>query len=135
LVIGDDDEADFWDKLEFDWQVYFLTSYGLLQSLEQLHSTRYLEPHVKIRKSAENLHLILTDYKFNRPDIFHSNLRVTPESFDALLSAISDHDVFHSNCTSEQAPVKIQLAVALYRFSHFGNAAGLFKVGFWAGVG
>jgi hypothetical protein len=104
-------------------------------SLWSTYTLQDLEPRVEIQKFAENLHLILTDYKFSRPDIFHSNLCVTPEAFDALLSAISDHDVFHNNSTSEQAPVEIQAAVTLYQFGHFGNATGLFKVGLWAGIG
>ena len=32
-------------------------------------------------------------------------------------------------------PVDIQLAITLYRFGHYGNAAGTNEVGLWAGVG
>ena len=32
-------------------------------------------------------------------------------------------------------PVKQQLAIALYRFGHYGNAASTMKVALWAGVG
>lgn len=32
-------------------------------------------------------------------------------------------------------PVEAQLAIALYRFGHYGNAASTMKVALWAGVG
>ena len=32
-------------------------------------------------------------------------------------------------------PVEQQLAIALYRFGHYGNAASTMKVALWAGVG
>jgi hypothetical protein len=34
-----------------------------------------------------------------------------------------------------QMPIEEQLAIALYRFGHYGNAASTVKVALWAGVG
>ena len=108
---------------------------ALLGALHQIHSQRYLEPRVDIPKSSQNLTLILTEYKTSRPDIFRRCLRLTSSAFDTLLSAIQDHPVFTNDSRNEQAPVKIQLAVALYRFGHFGNGSSLLEVGLWAGIG
>jgi hypothetical protein len=32
-------------------------------------------------------------------------------------------------------PVEQQLAIALYHYGHYGNAANMMKVALWAGVG
>ena len=60
---------------------------------------------------------------------------MTPECFDALLAAIQGHPIFHNNSHVEQLSVDVQLAIALYRFGHYGNAASVCKVAIWAGVG
>ncbi|KAF8590622.1 hypothetical protein K439DRAFT_1329778, partial [Ramaria rubella] len=63
-----------------------------------------------------------------------SLLRILPSTFDALLSKIEHHPVFQNNSDNQQIPVISQLAVVLYRFGHFGNAASMQKVGPWAGL-
>ena len=60
---------------------------------------------------------------------------VTPACFDKILEAIRDDEVFHNSSQNEQDPVERQLAVTLFRFGHFGNAASTMKVALWAGVG
>ncbi|KAJ7627106.1 hypothetical protein FB45DRAFT_690921, partial [Roridomyces roridus] len=65
---------------------------------------------------------------------FRREFRVWPETFDALVSKIQDHPVFGNNSNNAQAPVPIQLAVALYRFGHYGNAASQLSISYWAGV-
>jgi hypothetical protein len=74
----DDDEQDDDDK----GLVFFINDL-LLQCLKQIHSTRYLETCIKIPKSAENLYLILTEYKTNWPKIFWCFVRVSPQTFDS----------------------------------------------------
>src|SRR5205085_1718879 len=74
-------------------------------------------------------------WKVNRPEIFRSYLRISPTCFDALVSAIEGHEVFQNNSNHSQIPVPQQLAIALYRFGHYGNAASTLKVALWAGVG
>ena len=74
-------------------------------------------------------------YKLEEPALFRSELRVSPWTFDMLLAAISTDPIFMNNSPNSQFPVERQLAIALYRFGHYGNAAGLQKVANWAGVG
>ncbi|KIJ09092.1 hypothetical protein PAXINDRAFT_43034, partial [Paxillus involutus ATCC 200175] len=78
---------------------------------------------------------ILTITKIQRPDHFRSILRVTPSTFDQLVAKLSPDPVFHNQGSYEQQPVEIQLAVTLYRFGHYGNAAGHSSVACWAGLG
>lgn len=51
------------------------------------------------------------------------------------MEAIKDDEIFHNNSNNAQIPVEQQLAIALYRFGHYGNAASTMKVALWAGVG
>ena len=71
----------------------------------------------------------------NRPEIFRSYLRMDPSCFDDLVNVIKDDDVFHNNSHNPQMPIDEQLAIALFRFGHYGNAANTMKVALWAGVG
>lgn len=105
----------------------------LLQLAGQLHSRRYLNPRSSIRKTPSQLHLLLHEYRANHPRLFRKFLRVTPYTFDTLVQLIKDDEVFHNKSYNRQAPVAEQLAVALYRFGHFGNAAGIEEVGLWFG--
>ena len=43
--------------------------------------------------------------------------------------------MFHNNSNNAQMLVEQQLAIALYRFGHYRNAASTMKVALWAGVG
>ncbi|THU89738.1 hypothetical protein K435DRAFT_865005 [Dendrothele bispora CBS 962.96] len=80
-------------------------------------------------------HLLLR-LKHGHPDLFWHDLCVTPQTFDSLVAAIEDDEVFMSRSElSPQAPVEEQLAVALYRFGHDGNASGLQSVANWSGLG
>ncbi|KAL1659436.1 hypothetical protein GGF50DRAFT_131012 [Schizophyllum commune] len=76
---------------------------------------------------------LLTVLKPHRPDKFCENLRVTPATFDKLLAAIQNDPVFYNNSQNDQIDVSHQLAIALYRFGHFGNAVSLQKVANWSG--
>ena len=43
--------------------------------------------------------------------------------------------VFHNQSHADQIPVQDQVAIALYRFRHYGNGATIMKVALWAGIG
>ncbi|VDB94232.1 unnamed protein product [Peniophora sp. CBMAI 1063] len=88
-----------------------------------------------INKPTQLLDLLLKDWKYTRPEIFRSYLRVTPACFDDLVKAIKGHAVFHNNSNNKQADVDIQLAVALYRLGHYGNATSTMKVALQFGIG
>jgi hypothetical protein len=47
---------------------------------------------------------------------------------------IETDPIFVNNSNMSQGPVSKQLAVALFRFGHYGNAASVEAVAQWAGV-
>lgn len=108
------------------------SSEAYLHHLSDLYSRRYLQERGSIEKDGSQLRLLLNNY---RPEIFRSYCRVTPACFDDILAAIKDDEAFQNNSPNEQTPIDQQLAVALFRFGHFGNAASTMKVALWAGVG
>ncbi|KAJ7060787.1 hypothetical protein C8F01DRAFT_957757, partial [Mycena amicta] len=81
------------------------------------------------------LHETLFVKKIQRPDHFGKRLRINPTTFDRLVHALEQDDVFRNNSELLQAPVEEQLAVALYWFGHDGNAAIQQGVADWAGIG
>jgi hypothetical protein len=94
---------------------------------------RVLFPN-KVHKESQ-LYLVLVKFKQDDPKRFRRNLRVSPETFDAIHDDIADHPIFHNQSPSaEQFDVCIQLAIALYRFGHDGNAASVESIAQWAGV-
>ena len=109
----------------------------IFNELEQMYAHRYETPHRRLQKPmAPFSRHVLTTLKTSRPDHFRSELRVSPLTFDRLVEAIAADPVFESrSALSHQAPVHEQLAVALYRFGHNGNAASLQSVANWAGIG
>lgn len=107
----------------------------VIDACQKLYKNFYIEERRKIPKTCENLNILLTEYKTQFPDIFRSYLRITPECFDNLLNSIQHHEVFQNNSNNPQMPVERQLAIALFRFGHFGNGASTLKVALWAGVG
>jgi hypothetical protein len=103
--------------------------------MAELYSQRYLADREEIPKTDELLHLLLHTYKHTRPELFRSYLRIDPDCFDDLVTTISDDPVFHNDSNNAQMPVEEQVAIALYRFGHFGNAASTMKVALQFGVG
>lgn len=83
---------------------------------------------------CSQLYLVLVDFKNHDHKRFRRNLRVLPSTFDGLVAAIEDHPVFENNSNRKQFPVEIQLAIALFRFGHDGNATSVESVAQWAGV-
>jgi hypothetical protein len=110
-------------------------SESILGMLGTLYSRRYLVERQPIRKSGENLRLLLTEWKHERPAIFRAHVRITPECFDVLLAALQTDPVFQNQSNAPQMNVDAQLAIALYRFGHYGNAISTTMVALWAGVG
>ncbi|KAJ7722966.1 hypothetical protein B0H16DRAFT_1272303, partial [Mycena metata] len=81
------------------------------------------------------LHHVLTALKVGREDHFRQALRVSPQTFDTLITRLEKDPVFFNNSNQPQLPVELQVAVALYRFGHDGNAASMQSVANWAGLG
>ena len=108
---------------------------SVIEACHELYQTFYIEERRKIPKTCENLDLLLTEYKSRFPDIFRSYLRILPQCFDSLLETIQHHSAFQNKSNNSQMPVERQLAIALYRFGHYGNSISTLKVALWAGVG
>jgi hypothetical protein len=106
-----------------------------MERMAQLYSDRYLQDRRPIPKSQEFKEMLLGIYKHEHPEIFRSYLRVTVSCFDALVSVLEEDPTFHSNSHNGQMPVAEQLAIALYRFGHYGNGASVKKVALLFGVG
>ncbi|KAF8158712.1 hypothetical protein BJ912DRAFT_375503 [Pholiota molesta] len=99
-----------------------------------MYASRYEMDRDTLPRGPSYLHHVLTVLKSAREDQFRLALRVTPPTFDALVAKIADDEVFTNNSNNSQMPVDEQLAIALYRFGHDGNAASLQAVANWAGV-
>jgi len=84
------------------------------------------------RGPAQLPHLLSTLKQF-RPDHFRQSLRINPPTFDRLVVRLQNDIVFFNSAQNPQIPVEHQVAIALYRFGHSGNAAGLDPVAKWAG--
>jgi hypothetical protein len=105
------------------------------EQVEVMYAHRYEEPRDALPRGPAYLRHLLTALKDSRPDLFRQDLRVSPPTFDKIITAISDDPVFYNNSNNPQLAVEDQLAIALYRFGHDGNAASLQGVANWAGVG
>ncbi|KAJ7660894.1 hypothetical protein DFH06DRAFT_988592 [Mycena polygramma] len=100
-----------------------------------MYENRYEAPRDTLPRGPSYLHHVLTALKAGRPDHFRQNLRVSPRTFDKLVAALEEDPVFFNNSNQAQLPVEQQVAVALYRFGHDGNAASIQAVANWAGLG
>ena len=104
-------------------------------ALHQLYARRYQVPRNTLPRGPGFLPHVLHVYKHERPDLFRGALRVNPATFDRLVARLLDDPVFSNDSDNAQISVEEQVAITLYRFGHYGNAAGLQKVAQWAGCG
>lgn len=103
---------------------------------EQMYASRYQVPRRPFPRPPPDLPHLLNVIKVQRPDHFRKSLRVSPSTFDRLIERLQDDPVFSSgNSPNKQTPVEYQLAVTLYRFGHFGNAASIDDIAKWSGLG
>ena len=108
------------------------------KAISTLYSSRY---HVSrkfgLGRPPSHLPLILSTYKDNKEfhPHFRQHLRIDPVTFDKILTKISANPLFMNQSRHPQMPIDYQLAITLYRFGHYGNAASVQRVAKWAGVG
>lgn len=96
-----------------------------LKVLEGIKKTRYLQSHPPVIK-AGNLHLAWSFAQNpSDHDCFANMLCISPTVFEVLLHLIEEHPVFSNNSNVPQKPVKVQLAITLYRMGRYGNGASL----------
>ncbi|GLB34545.1 putative DDE superfamily endonuclease [Lyophyllum shimeji] len=148
------DEMEEMDNDEWDWGVeadvdsdWVLDDYAevpraqgttrmsnfVREAVEEMYAHRYEAPRNRMPRPPADLRHLLDVDKHERPDVFRRELRVSPYTFDRMVNRILDDPIFSNNSQNEQMPVEDQLAITLYRFGHFGNAAGLDKVARWSG--
>ena len=125
---GDDKESiageDEWVRPHFQ---SFVRS-----ELGRMFAHRYEVPRNQHPRGPSLMQFVLNEYKTLRPDLFRQDLRVSPDTFDKIVEMISGHPVFSNNSNNPQCPVGDQLAIALFCFGHYGNAASLERVRKWA---
>jgi len=128
-----DSDSDTDLSTDTEEELLFLKRLAALHKrINFLTSTRVLFPN-RVHKLSQ-LYLVLVLYKEDDHKRFRQNLRVNPETFDALVKRIEDNAVFASDGPQNQLPVDEQLAIVLFRFGHYGNAASVEAIAQWAGV-
>ncbi|KAJ3501485.1 hypothetical protein NLJ89_g9317 [Agrocybe chaxingu] len=98
-----------------------------------MYASRYEQSRTRFPRGPADLPHLLNVLKHECPDHFRQELRVSPFTFDRIVERLAQDPVFFNNSSQAQIPVERQVAITLYRFGHFGNAAGLDKVTKWAG--
>jgi hypothetical protein len=106
----------------------------IMQEIQSLYSQRYQMPRNQLPRGSECLTYTLTTLKQYRADKFREEVRVTPYTFDRIVSEIQDNPVFCNNLNNAQLAVETQLAVFLWRLGRNGNGATLQSAANWAGV-
>lgn len=131
-----DDEGMQWSSEEEDVSPQDATtrmSRRVRKTIDDWHRHRYEAPRNQNHRPPGSLLHTLTVYKYERPDHFRCDLRVTPATFDALHDRIAPDPIFYNNSNNEQMPIDHQLAITLFRFGHSGNGASVARVAAWAG--
>ncbi|KAF5359926.1 hypothetical protein D9758_013985 [Tetrapyrgos nigripes] len=145
---ADDEESEEEDMDLDDWDMDMATGGArsdrnrtrqvwlcVQQELSAMYAHRYTIPCKIHVKAPPQLPFILTHSKLHQLKDFRQCLRVSPYTFDHLVERIQNDTIFTNHSSNGQMPVADQLAIALYRFGHYGNAAGLDAVRRWAGIG
>jgi len=102
------------------------------QLCHHIITKRVLRKNPAIEKASQ-FHLLKLWHNGNL-DQYRKRVCVDPNIFDGIINTIHDHNIFHNNSNVPQAPIKIQLAIFLFRAGHYGNAASPEAIGHWAGV-
>lgn len=105
------------------------------QQIHGMYENRYEVARDELPRGPSRMRHVLFALKNTHPGQFREELRVTPLTFDTLVTAIIMDPIFENNSYHPQMPVEEQLAITLYRFGHDGNAASLQGVANWAAVG
>jgi len=116
---------------ESDNEALLSVNEDMLHTMVNLYSQHYYNVRQPIPKTTINMQILLNNYKFNQPEIFRSYLQITPSCFDDFVMIICDDKICLNNSNNDQMPVEDQVAIALYRFGHYGNAASTMKVALW----
>ena len=117
--------ANSW-KLRFQLAILILEAAG-----RSLCTRRWEESNVA---KCSQLPLVLGYFKHHDIPRFKRNLRIHPQTFDAVCDFLTQNVVFTNQSTRNQLPINYQVAIALYRFGHEGNGVSYESVAQWAGL-
>ncbi|KAE8988112.1 hypothetical protein PR002_g21859 [Phytophthora rubi] len=91
--------------------------------LQLVESSRYLVDRERIDSCTQfNAEIFMASYPTSR---FRQRTRMDKSSFERVVNKIKDNPVFYNDSPCSQAPVWMQLAVALDRFGNYGSGASL----------
>ena len=114
-------------------EMYYLAMQAKINNLcREILTSRVLQRNPAIKKASQ-LHL-LEHWRTGNLSQYRRRVRIDPDTFDGIVNKIQGHKIFHNNSNTPQAPVKVQLAIFLFRAGHYGNAASPEAIGLWAGV-
>jgi hypothetical protein len=131
---GDDEEDSDSEDEDEDEESRRLSCH-VRQAIRHLYVQRYEVPRDEMPRGPGYIYHVLDVLMPQRPDLFREELRITPQTFQKILSEIIDDPIFSNESHNEQRAVREQLAITLYHFGHSGNAASQQKVARWADAG
>ncbi|POM76421.1 Hypothetical protein PHPALM_6335 [Phytophthora palmivora] len=116
-ILEEDDEEELHDLGCDDMELPSSTE-ELTALLVLVESRRYLEGHARLPMSIEFRE---SGFQSLSPKQFRQMTRVSHTSFLRIVSDIENHGIFQNNSACGQAPVWLQLVVALDRLGNYGN--------------
>jgi hypothetical protein len=125
--------SDDSDRISDIEDMYIEAALARVHALRQVVLTsRVLCKHPPVKKMSQIP--LLEHWRNDNLNQYRGKVRVDPFVFDSIVDKIRDHFIFHNNSNLPQTPVKVQLAIFLFRAGHYGNAASPEAIGHWAGV-
>lgn len=128
---ADEEDSDSEDE---DEESHHLSCH-VCQAIRHLYIQCYEVPRDEMPQGPGYIYHVLDVLMHQRPDLFHEELHITPQTFQKILSEIIDDPIFSNELHNEQRVVHEQLAITLYHFGHSGNAASQQKVARWVDAG
>lgn len=128
------DDVDYSSSDEEETKESGILGDPVYRTIFSLIHTCYLNAREPIKKSPDSLVLCLSDWKYNRPNLFRIEACMYPAQFDELITRLKDNEIFSSNFVTgqEQISVDKQLLIALRRF---GTGEKIHSLAMWAGIG
>ena len=127
MIISNLDDTDYSSSDEDELGESGILGNSLYQIIISLLHTRYFNAREPIKKSPDSLEICLSDWKFNRPDLFRIEVRMYPAQFDELVTRLKDNEIFSSNSITDQGQIAVDkhLLIALRQFGTSEKIHGL----------
>ncbi|KAI7938586.1 hypothetical protein MJO28_014165 [Puccinia striiformis f. sp. tritici] len=92
----------------------------IVNLIDELSAARYVVARTPLPRVAtiSRTYEVLTN---TTEEVFRIYARMTRKSFYSLADALKDHHIFYNNSNNPQAPVEMQLLVALSHLGMYGN--------------